>query len=456
MRSGYFTAACRLGLLAGFATLAACGGPDVATGSRKGVRIEAGAYAAAAGTRVEYESDGTGHRVVWAEGDALRVAAFADGARVRSGDKAWSRFDMVTEGGFDPSYMLFGGDALLPAEGNVSRQRLYGLYPAGMLSVDTDDALVFPAVQRYRAESFDTDAVLLVAAPVEATIPQEGTVRAEPFRFDHYTGYLRLSPRDLPADIGDEPISRIVLECMDDTPVAGDFRVSIDDAAGGWALEPGADAVRSVTLDCSEEAPRVGELEHCWFALLPGRYDRVALTLHTEAGTVVRMERSGLEIASGVVKLQDIRFRAGDTVSRTYRLDGGDLGIRDYVNGEVLTGTKNGVEFGFLKLRYLLSGEDTCLELGKRGGRLWNTEPLPGRVTAVEVECVEAYNARFVQASIGSSTETYEYTRMGNTGELNRFEPPAGSDFRYVSIENTGASAVAVVRCIRIVCTQGE
>lgn len=45
---------------------------------------------------------------------------------------------------------------------------------------------------------------------------------------------------------------------------------------------------------------------------------------------------------------------------------------------------------------------------------------------------------------------------MGNTGELNRFEPPAGSDFRYVSIENTGASAVAVVRCIRIVCTQGE
>ena len=454
MKHDYVTAACRVGVLAGIAALAACAGTGEGNDGRNGVRIVSGAYPDGEDTRMAYEYDGEAHRVVWSEGDALRVAAFADGARVADGGRLWSRFDMVTDGGFDASYMLFAGDALVPPDaGPFSQQRLYALYPAGMLAGDADDSLLFPAVQAYSPDAFDTEAVLMVAAPVEAEIPQEGTVHTAPFRFAHYTGYLRLSPKDMPAALSDERVSRIVLESLEGVPMAGGFTVSIDDAGGGWTLVPGADTESTVTLDCSGSTVTVGELGDCWFALLPGNYGRVAVTVATESGAAVRMERDGLAMASGVVKVQDIHFGSGDTVSRTFTMDGGDLGIREYVNGETLTGTENGVEFGFLKLKYTVSGSDKYMEFGKRGGMLWNTAALPGRVVSVEVDCTEAYNSRFIEVGMGTSSGTYEYTRMGTTSEFNSFEAPDGSDYRYVSIENTGTAA-AVVRSIRIICVQ--
>ena len=166
---------------------------------------------------------------------------------------------MVTDGGFDASYMLFAGDALVPPDaGPFSQQRLYALYPAGMLAGDADDSLLFPAVQAYSPDAFDTEAVLMVAAPVEAEIPQEGTVHTAPFRFAHYTGYLRLSPKDMPAALSDERVSRIVLESLEGVPMAGGFTVSIDDAGGGWTLVPGADTESTVTLDCSGSTVTVG------------------------------------------------------------------------------------------------------------------------------------------------------------------------------------------------------
>ena len=257
----------------------------------------------------------------------------------------------------------------------------------------------------------------------------------------------------MPAALSDERVSRIVLESLEGVPMAGGFTVSIDDAGGGWTLVPGADTESTVTLDCSGSTVTVGELGDCWFALLPGNYGRVAVTVATESGAAVRMERDGLAMASGVIKVQDIHFGSGDTVSRTFTMDGGDLGIRDYVNGETLTGTENGVEFGFLKLKYTVSGSDKYMEFGKRGGMLWNTAALPGRVVSVEVDCTEAYNSRFIEVGMGTSSGTYEYTRMGTTSEFNSFEAPDGSDYRYVSIENTGTAA-AVVRSIRIICVQ--
>lgn len=270
MKHGYVTAACRVGVLAGIAALAACAGTGEGNDGRNGVRIVSGAYPDGEGTRVAYEYDGEAHRVVWSEGDALRVAAFAEGARVADGGRLWSRFDMVADGGFDASYMLFAGDALVPPDaGPFSQQRLYALYPAGMLVGDADDSLLFPAVQAYSPDAFDTEAVLMVAAPVEAEIPQEGTVHTAPFRFAHYTGYLRLSPKDMPAALSDERVSRIVLESLEGVPMAGGFTVSIDDAGGGWTLVPGADTESTVTLDCSGSTVTVGELGDCWFALLP-------------------------------------------------------------------------------------------------------------------------------------------------------------------------------------------
>ena len=111
------------------------------------------------------------------------------------------------------------------------------------------------------------------------------------------------------------------------------------------------------------------------------------------------------------------------------------------------------MEFGFLKLKYTVSGSDKYMEFGKRCGMLWNTAALPGRVVSVEVDCTEAYNSRFIEVGMGTSSGTYEYTRMGTTSEFNSFEAPDGSDYRYVSIENTGTAA-AVVRSIRIICVQ--
>lgn len=116
MKHGYVTAACRVGVLAGIAALAACAGTGEGNDGRNGVRIVSGAYPDGEGTRVAYEYDGEAHRVVWSEGDALWVAAFAEGARVADGGRLWSRFDMVADGGFDASYMLFAGDALVPPD----------------------------------------------------------------------------------------------------------------------------------------------------------------------------------------------------------------------------------------------------------------------------------------------------------------------------------------------------
>ena len=149
-----------------------------------------------------------------------------------------------------------------------------------------------------------------------------------PFRFAHYTGYLRLSPKDMPAALSDERVSRIVLESLEGVPMAGGFTVSIDDAGGGWTLVPGADTESTVTLDCSGSTVTVGELGDCWFALLPGNYGRVAVTVATESGAAVRMERDGLAMASGVIKVQDIHFGSGDTVSRTFTMDGEWSGVR--------------------------------------------------------------------------------------------------------------------------------
>ena len=79
MKHDYVTAACRVGVLAGIAALAACAGTGEGNDGRNGVRIVSGAYPDGEDTRVAYEYDGEAHRVVWSEGDALRVAALRMG-----------------------------------------------------------------------------------------------------------------------------------------------------------------------------------------------------------------------------------------------------------------------------------------------------------------------------------------------------------------------------------------
>lgn len=439
-------------LLAGCALFGACVGDKEVTGVKDGVRIVSGAWPDGEGTRVTYETDGDRHRVVWTEGDALRVAAFADGVRVSDGGKRWSRFDMVTDDGFDASYMLFSGPALMPS--GSGKQRLYALSPAGMLAGETEDKLVFPSVQTYSPDSFDPDAVLLVSAPVEAELPQSGTVHTAPFRFAHYTGYLCLAPEGLPESVSEERIDRIVLERMDGEAVSGNFEAVIDDAAGDWTLEPGGETLPTVTLDFAGSGTTVGDVESCWFSLLPGTYGRVAVSIYTVSGTMLRMERDGLVIEPGVIGRQRIRFGAGDTVTRTFRLDGGDLGIGETMNGEKMTGTKDGIVFGYYKLKCVSSGGELHVEFGKNGS-LANESPFPGRITSVEVECTEAVKSRFIKVSMGTAAGEYAYTRQGTTNEVNCFEAPAGSDYRYMSVEN-GNTYVADLRNIRITCVQED
>ncbi len=92
----------------------------------------------------------------------------------------------------------------------VSQQRLYALYPAGML---VGDGGRFAALSRRTGvspDAFDTEAVLMVAAPVEAEIPQEGTAygsRSDSLTIRVTCGCRRRICRRL---LSDERVSRIV------------------------------------------------------------------------------------------------------------------------------------------------------------------------------------------------------------------------------------------------------
>lgn len=422
------------------------------------VRIVSGAYTAS-GTRVDYEYNALSgrRRVVWAEGDELQVAAFSDTGRVNSAGSLWSRFRMVTDGGFDKEYMLFAGDALVTqgAQG-ASKQRLYAFHPAPALNDTRQDAITFPAVQKYRAGSFDTDAVILVSAPVEVEIPEAGSVETPPFRMRHYTGYLQLFPKNLPAVIADETVAEITVESSSGAALSGAFRIGIDDHAAAWSLAPSGENSNRLQIDCSEAGVTVGELGECWFAMLPGVYGEVTFSISTVTGSILTMQRSGLDIRSGVVTSQEINFRSGDVLKKAVviRLDGSDLGIGEEASYETGSGVKEDVEFNYTRVKYVVSGNEKLLELSRKGSKLWNVSPLPSRIVRVEVDHTDSFVARFTYVDFGASL-SYELSQICSVEGVNCINAPADSDYRYVCIENRSADKVGL-RSIKIICAPAD
>ncbi|MFR7707912.1 MAG: hypothetical protein ACLUZZ_01880 [Alistipes inops] len=338
---------------------AACAG----TGEGNDGRTAYASYCAYPDGKVRgWRTNTTGKPIAWCGRRAMRSGwLFAEGHvwPTAAGCGAVSTWWPI---GFDASYMLFAG---MP-----SFRQMPGRFRNGSIPVSGRYARRGSAIRcssrrtGVLPDAFDTEAVLMVAAPVEAEIPQEGTVHTAPFRFAHYTGYLRLSPKDMPAALSDERVSRIVLESLEGVPMAGGFTVSIDDAGGGWTLVPGADTESTVTLDCSGSTVTVGELGDCWFALLPGNYGRVAVTVATESGAAVRMERDGLAMASGVIKGR-ISISGSDTVSRTFTMDGAISVYGLCERGDAdRHGEWSGVRLSETEI--YVSGSDKYMEFGKR------------------------------------------------------------------------------------------
>lgn len=443
--------------------MALCGGVAVSCressatlggASEPTVRILSGAYAAS-DTRVDYEHDAASgiRRVVWAEGDALQVAAFSETGRIDVSGSLWSRFGMVTDTGFDKEYMRFAGDALIPAaQHGTALQRLYAFYPASALNDVQRDEATFPTIQKYKKGSFDTDAVILVSAPVEAEIPVQGSVETAAFRMRHYTGYLQLFPKNLPADISDEIVSEISIESPAGKAMSGIFTIGIDSAAAEWRFDPAGENSNRLKIDCSNAGIKVEELQECWFAMLPGLYEKVVFTVRTDIGSVITMERSGLQIQSGVVNTQDINFRSGDVLKKAVviDLDGSDLDIGGIAQTGEKSGVKDGVEFSYTQLKYILAGDSKLLGFNRKGAALWNTTPLPSPIVRVELDHTDSFAAKFTYVNLGTSLN-YEFSSPCSAEGVNCIYSSGDKDVRYVRIENKN-SGKSDIRKIRIIC----
>lgn len=400
-------------------------------------------------TRAEYD-DNT-RRMYWSAGDALRVAAFSEGERIEeSSGRVWSLFDMDMTNGLDREYMTFAGDALLPAGvSDMIDERLYALYPAAMAS-DTSHTLRFPAVQRYVADSFDTAAALLLSEPLPVSVLPGGTAQAAgTFRFAHYTGYLSLIPVDMPSEVADERVGTITLQSPG-RAVAGDFTVAIDDATAQWTLSE-TDCSDSVTLDFSDNDITVGELGEFRFALLPGDYGEITLTINTVEGSSMVMNRSGLRIESGVIAEQDIHFTADDTLLRkaAIEISAGTTDIGSSYSSATKTVKIDDIDFSYVYVRSVSS--DTCLEIGNRSrGEIWNTAPIPGKVVSVTVNCAENHNARYIKVEMGDSSDSYGHSQMGTADRSVTYAAPSDADLRYIRLSNTGSSTNVQVESISV------
>lgn len=430
--------------------LCSCGQRHGSGDVRDGVRIVSGASASAM-TRVGYESDGGVHRVVWEEGDALRVAAFCDGVRVADNGRLWSLFNMDDSQPFDKEYMLFAGDALLP-DGFAApvTERLYAVYPAEVMG-DGTDRLEFPAIQTYEEGSFCTDAVIMFSAPVEAELPVEGTVHTKAFSFAHHTGYLELTPKGLPDVIQSENVAEVSLRAVDGRAVAGSFVVGIDDASGSWSLVPDADGTVSdcVTVDYNGCGVTVGSLGACRFSLLPGDYGDVEFMIITESGAEVVMPRSGLVVKSGVLSRQDINFKEGDSFALPVymTLTGDDLGLSSVFSGEK-TGEKDGIVYGYNKLKRKSADDGMHIVFRSKGdGCLWNETAFAGRI-----DCVEIVGGG-LSVAFGTSPDncTAEVEATVDAGTY-KFAAPADDAYCYVRISNNDYVNDVEVASIRITC----
>ena len=443
MRCGQY-----VGWFAGVAALlglgTACSRPE-SMEVRQLVRIVAGAWADG-GSRVVY--DGQAQRLFWSEDDRLAVAACEEGERVSDGTARWRCFGQSSDRPFDPEYLLFEGEALRQSATGSVWQELYAFYPYELLADPAEDTFQFPTVQRYVAGSFDPDTVVMCSAPLQAELPESGTVHTSAFRLRHHTGYLRLSFSGLPDEAADERVVAVELATAGQ-PVAGTYGIAIDGVAGEWAFTPGSGTTDRLTVDFSEAQVTVGELVECWFALMPGTYETVVLTIRTASGGSLTMERGGLPIRSGVVKVQELHFRDGDRyeAERTLVLDAAALEADTiYGSGSVEV---DGVTVGYDRLRSVVSDGETCLDLATRTGVLYNVTPVPGVIVRIEVDFATSLGARFTTVTIGE-TSGGGTAANGTSEGVNMFDGGAG-DARYFRIEHTGTVQAAVIRHIRVV-----
>ncbi len=427
--------------LAGLVCVTACSRPERMAEAQP-VRIVAGAWSGEAESRVMY--DGDRGRVSWTKTDRLAVAACEAGGRVSDGGVRWRCFLQSEAYPFDPDYLLFEGEALgTPG----SRQALYAFYPYDLLTAPDEDAFRFPAGQQWVAGSFDPAAVVMCSAPVMAELPESGTLHTSAFRFRHHTGYLRLLFEGLPAEAADEQVVAVELAAAGQ-PVAGVYHLAIDDEAGTWSMTPGAETTDRLTVDFSAARLTVGELTECWFAMMPATYETVILTIRTASGGTLTMERGGLPIRSGVVKVQTLRFRDGDRYDpvQVMAVDAGTLTTGTvYGSGSA---ELDGVTLCYERLRQVPDGEETWLDLATRTGTLYNTTPVPGAIQRIEVDFATALGARYTTVTIGATPEGG--TSAGGASEgVNTFEA-GDAEARYFRIAHTGILQSARIRSIRI------
>lgn len=439
-----------VGMMVGLAAImaAACSRPEGGE-QQPTVRIVAGAAAngGEADSRVAYDPERG--RLYWSAGDRMAVASCEEGVRVSEETGVrWRCFGQAEGSTFDPEYMLFAGDALRSSTAAV-RQELYAFYPYELLEGFAGDTFLFPAVQRRVAGSFDPTAVVMCSEPLPVELPEAGTVEASAFRLRHHTGYLKLTFADLPAEAASETVSAIELS-MGGQPAAGRYEIRIDGQQGSWEFVPTGEATDRVTVDFSESPVTVSQLadEACWFALMPDRYETVTITIRTTSGGALTMVRSGLPIRSGVVQVQTIRFREGDTYApaRVMTLDGSALGLGS------LYSTKNavvdGVSWTCERGRAVNSQGNVYIELATQTGAVYNKTALSGEIVRVEIDFETESGAGYTEVRMG--TASGEGTPVtGTTAGVNTFVPQQ-EDARYLRIENTGTMQTAVIRSIRI------
>ena len=424
------------------------------------IYIVAGAYAGAT-TKVEYESTDSVHRTVWSEaGEEIYVAAYADGSRVDADGRLWSHFDQTpNDNGFDKEYMLFSGSALTPSTTEIaSEQRLYALYPADALCDVQHDTVLVPSTQTYRPDSFDTEAVILVSAPLAVTLPSEGTAYTSAFRFRHQTGYIHLAFRGLPDEVAAERITRITLQTTNGTPIAGKYFAHIDNHAGDWTFTPADDASNRIELDFSGREVTVADLADCWFVMMPGDYGDVIVTIHTDSHLAIVMQRSGLKLESGAIDSRTIEFGDGDQIKRptVITLTGSDLGFKTTTSTDETKRDKDGVTFAYKQVKrngsYHIVFQNASAGIG---GNLHNSTSLPGAIISIEINyAATGIGNGYIVTKLGDSLENYIHEYSGNKNEiLQVVTPPAGEDLRYFCIENTYRdSGTTAIQSIKLTC----
>ena len=425
------------------------------------IYIVAGAYSGAA-TKVEYEYDLSEllHRTVWSEDEEIYVAAYSDGSRVNADGTIWSRFSTdVAETEFDKEYMLFSGFALTASDPEiVAEQRLYAIYPADVLCSDADNMVMMSASQHYSPRTFDTQALIMVSAPLGVTLPAEGTVHASAFRFRHHTGYLKLTFSGLPEDLATERISRITLRTAENMPVSGKFLATIDDQLGDWTFGPAGENSDTIELDFEDSDITVADLDECWFVMMPGEYGDVTIGIYTDEASKITMKRSGLSIESNVIHARNIRFGKDDLLQRAAEitLTGEDLNIPKslQLGGNMVSGAKDGVMFSHRRTIYTTEKYIQLYSVSSGvGGQLGNTTPFPSPLRSVEICYLDKDTmlSKFVYAKLGTSATEYFDATTGTGEAIVLLYPPDGTDCRYFHIENKGSSNVRI-KYIKITC----